>query len=144
MLRADSLAGNTAAGHQWPDQRSRDLRELAATWQESAQACTDAASMVRARGQGVLGLPHAEPIPSIAARPPFAGCADPIVPFRAAGTPRQLDRHQAALETIDRKLDLSPPRDASVYADLVRDPSLIAASKDIRELAGRGTAEVRT
>ncbi|WP_217570528.1 hypothetical protein [Streptomyces sp. GbtcB7] len=247
LLRADSRARNATASHQWPARLACDLRELDATWQESAQVCADAAWTARSAGRSVLGqlrpeqirtpgpdsitartyrhlylsalrydfrcptlqslvdqlpptaresldcysralyafallgqsktegltlmdrvladagdhpktlhvllhglwlghhLPgRAERMLAIAARPPFDVRTDPIVLFRAAGALRQLGRHQAALESIDRALDLLPPGDVSVHADLVRERSLIAASQDIHQLAGRGAAEVRT
>jgi tetratricopeptide (TPR) repeat protein len=85
---------------------------------------------------------RAERMLAIAARPPFAARTDPIVLFREAGALRQLGEYQAALESIDRALDLLPPGDVSVHADLVRERSLITASRDIHAIVVRGTAEV--
>lgn len=73
---------------------------------------------------------RAERILRLAARPPFAGRTDPIVLFREASALRQLGRYSDGLAVIDRALDLLPPGDTSVHADLVRERSLIAAASD--------------
>ncbi|MFM9536902.1 hypothetical protein [Streptomyces turgidiscabies] len=243
LLRVGSRATMESADVLWPAQLAADLRELDATWQESAQVCTDAAWAARAAGRSVLGLlrpeqiraPGPDPITDrafrhlylsglrfdfrcptlqslvdqlepavresmdcysralyafallgqsrpeglaliddvlveagdhpktlqvllhglwlghqlpgraqrmleIAARPPFASRTDPIVLFRESGALRQLGRHEEVLEAIDRALDLLPPGDVSVHADLVRERSLITASQDLHELAGRAPA----
>ncbi|MFC8708870.1 MULTISPECIES: hypothetical protein [unclassified Streptomyces] len=77
---------------------------------------------------GVRLPERAERILALAARPPFTGRADPIVLFREAGALRQLGRYDDALATIDRALDLLPPGDTQVHADLVRERSLTAAA----------------
>ncbi|MDX3855662.1 hypothetical protein [Streptomyces sp. AK02-01A] len=68
------------------------------------------------------------------ARPPFAARADPIALFREAAARRGLGQHHRALEAIDRALDLLPPGDAAVHADLVRERSLITAAHDWQRL----------
>ncbi|WP_405959853.1 hypothetical protein OG235_07715 [Streptomyces sp. NBC_00024] len=73
----------------------------------------------------------------ILGRPPFASRTDPIALFREAGALRGLGEYQAALESIDRALDLLPPGDVSVHADLVRERSLIASARDVQRLVGR-------
>jgi tetratricopeptide (TPR) repeat protein len=74
---------------------------------------------------------RAERILDLAARPPFADRPDPIVLFREAGALRQLGRYEDGLAAIDRALDLLPPGDVSVHADLVRERSLIAAASEV-------------
>ncbi|MCZ1006854.1 hypothetical protein [Streptomyces lydicus] len=239
LLRAKDRAATAAAGDQWPGRLAADLRELDATWQESAEVCASAAWAARAAGRSVLELlrpdavtghgpdaatsrtcrhlylnglrydfrcrtieslvtqvppsalspdPYsralyafsllgqsrakgldlmqqvladagdhsstlhvllhglwlghslpgrAEHMLAITARPPFAPRTDPIALFREAGALRQLGRYEAALATIDDALDVLPPGDVSVHADLVRERSLIAASHDLHALAGR-------
>lgn len=46
----------------WPGQLATDLRELEATWQESADVCADAAWAARAAQRSVLGLVDPEQI----------------------------------------------------------------------------------
>ncbi|WP_180303627.1 hypothetical protein [Streptomyces sp. JV178] len=53
------------------------------------------------------------------------------MPFREAGALRQLGRYDDGLAAIDRALDLLPPGDVSVHADLVRERSLIAAVGEV-------------
>ncbi|CAM5570541.1 hypothetical protein [Streptomyces aurantiogriseus] len=74
----------------------------------------------------------------LAARPPFADRTDPLVLFREADALRQLGRYNDGLEAIDRALDLLPPGDVSVHADLVRERSLIAAVGDLDQHARTG------
>ncbi|WP_416986983.1 tetratricopeptide repeat protein [Streptomyces sp. T028] len=70
-------------------------------------------------------------------RPPFASRTDPIALFREAAALRALGEYRAALEAIDRALDLLPHGDVSVHADLVRERSLIATARDVQRLVGR-------
>ncbi|MEU9396963.1 hypothetical protein AB0D86_44105 [Streptomyces sp. NPDC048324] len=88
-------------------------------------------------------LPHREEqMLRILDRPPFASRTDPIALFREAGALRALGEYRAALASIDRALDLLPPGDVSVHADLVRERSLIAAARDVQHLVGRPAEEI--
>ncbi|MCC2276226.1 hypothetical protein LKL35_12490 [Streptomyces sp. ET3-23] len=73
----------------------------------------------------------AERLLVLSARPPFEAGQDPIVLFRRAGALRRLGRYDDGLATIDKALDLLPPGDTAVHADLVRERSLIAAAHDL-------------
>ncbi|MFE7116139.1 hypothetical protein ACFU99_12040 [Streptomyces sp. NPDC057654] len=77
----------------------------------------------------------AERLLALSAHPAFntgAGTgADPIVLFRVAGALRRLRRYDEGLAAIDRALDLLPPGDLAVHADLVRERSLILAARDL-------------
>ncbi|WP_215449441.1 hypothetical protein [Streptomyces sp. ATCC 21386] len=86
-------------------------------------------------GHGLSG--REEQMLQILGRPPFASRTDPIALFREAGALRGLGEYRAALAAIDRALDLLPPGDVSVHADLVRERSLIAAARDVQRLIGR-------
>ncbi|MGQ4480249.1 hypothetical protein [Streptomyces sp. SAS_276] len=68
---------------------------------------------------------------ALSTRPPFDAGLDPIVAFRRAGALRRLGRYDASLAAIDRALDLLPPGDAAVHADLVRERSLTATARDL-------------
>ncbi|MGW1194515.1 tetratricopeptide repeat protein [Streptomyces sp. NPDC002536] len=68
-------------------------------------------------------------------RPPFAERTDPIALFRKAAALRALGSYRKALDAIDRALDLLPPGDVAVHADLVRERSLITAADDWGRLA---------
>ncbi|MFF2941326.1 hypothetical protein ACFVSQ_15940 [Streptomyces niveus] len=65
--------------------------------------------------------------------PPFDTGNDPIALFRAAGALRRLGRYDEGLTAIDRALDLLPPGDITVHADLVRERSLIAIARDLHQ-----------
>jgi tetratricopeptide (TPR) repeat protein len=56
MARAASIAIETVAGTQWPVRLAEDLRDLDATWQESAEVCADIAWQARAAGNSALVL----------------------------------------------------------------------------------------
>ncbi|AJT62526.3 hypothetical protein T261_0837 [Streptomyces lydicus] len=243
LERAASNATAALASDTWPDLLADELRELNATWQESAQVCADVAWQARAAGRSALHLlspeqiihPSADPVtartmrhlylaslrydfrcPSIEslvhklpeagrndldcysralcafallgqsrteglslmervldeaddhpktlhvvlhglwlghalpgreehmlallARPPFAQRTDPIALFREANALRGLGRYPSALASIDRALDLLPPGDLSVHADLVRERSLITASLDAQQISARGAS----
>ncbi|WP_329074945.1 hypothetical protein [Streptomyces niveus] len=73
----------------------------------------------------------AERLLALSTGPPFDTGTDPIALFRAAGALRRLGRHDEGLTAIDRALDLLPPGDLTVHADLVRERSLISATRDI-------------
>ncbi|WP_414169084.1 hypothetical protein ACMATS_24655 [Streptoverticillium reticulum] len=73
----------------------------------------------------------AERLLALSTRPPFDTGRDPIVLFRRAGALRRLGRYDEGLATIDQALDLLPPGDVAVHADLVRERSLIAAAHDL-------------
>ncbi|MEU9734483.1 hypothetical protein [Streptomyces sp. NPDC048002] len=68
---------------------------------------------------------------ALSTRPPFDAGTDPIVAFRRAGALRRLGRYDASLAAIDRALDLLPPGDTSIQADLVRERSLTATARDL-------------
>ncbi|MEV6513934.1 hypothetical protein AB0M61_48550 [Streptomyces sp. NPDC051642] len=68
---------------------------------------------------------------ALSTRPPFDSGTDPIVAFRRAGALRRLGRYDASLAAIDRALDLLPPGDTAVHADLVRERSLTATARDL-------------
>ncbi|MGY4968338.1 hypothetical protein ACWGCC_03785 [Streptomyces nigrescens] len=71
------------------------------------------------------------------ARPPFAAGTDPIAQFRKAAALRGLGRYDQALASIDRALDLLPPGDVAVHADLVRERALITAAQEWQQLTGQ-------
>ncbi|MEU6148062.1 hypothetical protein ABZ848_47975 [Streptomyces sp. NPDC047081] len=54
MARAASIAVDTLAGTQWPVRLAEALRDLDATWQESAEVCADAAWQARTAGNSAL------------------------------------------------------------------------------------------
>lgn len=56
MARAASIAVETVAGTQWPVRLAEDLRDLDATWQESAEVCAEVAWQARAAGNSALVL----------------------------------------------------------------------------------------
>ena len=58
---------------------------------------------------------------------------DPIVLFRVAGALRRLGRYDEGLSAIDRAIDWLPPGDISVHADLVRERSLLCATRDLHQ-----------
>ncbi|MEV5486384.1 MULTISPECIES: tetratricopeptide repeat protein [Streptomyces] len=68
---------------------------------------------------------------ALSSRPGFDTDRDPILLFRVAGALRRLGRYDEGLTAIDRALDLLPPGDIAVHADLVRERSLIAAVRDM-------------
>ncbi|TXL84177.1 hypothetical protein [Streptomyces sp. IB2014 016-6] len=73
----------------------------------------------------------AERLLALSSGPPFDNGNDPIALFRMAGALRRLGRYDEGLTAIDRALDLLPPGDLTVHADLVREHSLISATRDI-------------
>ncbi|WP_326812288.1 hypothetical protein OIE62_07660 [Streptomyces scopuliridis] len=75
----------------------------------------------------------AERLLALSSRPVFDTGSDPIVLFRVAGALRRLSRYDEGLAAIDRALDLLPPGDIAVHADLVRERSLISAARDIHQ-----------
>ncbi|UIX34377.1 hypothetical protein [Streptomyces sp. GQFP] len=68
---------------------------------------------------------------ALSTRPPLHSATDPIVAFRRAGALRRLGHYDASLAAIDRALDLLPPGDTTVHADLVRERSLTATARDL-------------
>lgn len=56
MARAASIAVETVAGTRWPVRLAEDLRDLDATWQESAEVCADVAWQARAARNSALVL----------------------------------------------------------------------------------------
>lgn len=75
----------------------------------------------------------AERLLALSSGPPFDTGRDPIALFRMAGALRRLGRYDDGLTAIDRALDLLPPGDITVHADLVRERSLIAAARDLHQ-----------
>ncbi|MFC9431445.1 tetratricopeptide repeat protein [Streptomyces sp. NPDC056987] len=71
---------------------------------------------------------------ALSARPPFDTGTDPIVLFRRAGALRRLGRYDEALAAIDTAMELLPPGDIAVHADLVRERSLITTAGDLHQL----------
>ncbi|WP_235990966.1 hypothetical protein [Streptomyces ureilyticus] len=53
--------------------------------------------------------------------------------FRVVGALRRLGRYDEGLAAIDRALDLLPPGDITVHADLVRERSLVTAARDLHQ-----------
>ncbi|WP_432141059.1 hypothetical protein [Streptomyces sp. bgisy084] len=83
----------------------------------------------------------AERLLALSSRPGFDADRDSIMLFRVAGAQRRLGRYDEGLAAIDRALDLLPPGDITVHADLVRERSLIAAARDLpRPSPKEGTA----
>lgn len=80
----------------------------------------------------------AERLLALSTRPGFDADRDPILLFRVAGALRRLGRHDEGLAAIDRALDLLPPGDITVHADLVRERSLIAAARDLPNPSSQG------
>ncbi|AQU70172.1 hypothetical protein [Streptomyces niveus] len=80
----------------------------------------------------------AERLLALSSGPPFDTGNDPIALFRMAGALRRLGRYDEGLTAIDRALDLLPPGDITVHADLVRERSLIAIARDLRPQARTG------
>ncbi|MFC5253040.1 hypothetical protein [Streptomyces nigrescens] len=80
----------------------------------------------------------AERLLALSARPGFDTDRDPILLFRVAGALRRLGRYDEGLDAIDRALDLLPPGDITVHADLVRERSLIAAARDLQQHSPKG------
>ncbi len=62
--------------------------------------------------------------------------SDAIALYRKAGALRALGHHHQALTTIDQALEVLPPGDVSVHADLVRERSLITALAQLGPSAG--------
>ncbi|MFF1297282.1 MULTISPECIES: hypothetical protein [unclassified Streptomyces] len=56
LARAASIAIEMVAGTQWPMRLVEALRDLDATWQESAEVCADVAWQARAAGSSALVL----------------------------------------------------------------------------------------
>ncbi len=77
----------------------------------------------------------AERLLALSQRPPFDDGKDPLVLFRMAGALRRLGRYDQGLAAIDRALDLLPPGDTAVHADLVRERSLLATARDLHQHA---------
>ncbi|MFF5090366.1 tetratricopeptide repeat protein [Streptomyces niveus] len=75
----------------------------------------------------------AERLLALSSGPPFDNGRDPIALFRMAGALRRLGRYDEGLTAIDRALDLLPPGDLTVHADLVRERSLISATRDLHQ-----------
>ncbi|MEW1794637.1 hypothetical protein [Streptomyces niveus] len=73
----------------------------------------------------------AERLLALSSGPPFDTGTDPIALFRMAGALRRLGRYDEGLTAIDQALDLLPPGDLTVHADLVRERALISAARDI-------------
>ncbi|MFE4017975.1 hypothetical protein ACFXPZ_11260 [Streptomyces sp. NPDC059101] len=237
LARAASHATETFSDPRWPACLAEVLRDLDATWQESAQVCADVAWQARATGHSALGVLHPDqvtghgPTPvigrtyrhlylnalrydfrcrtleSLVSRVPLSvlnpdpyswalsafarlgqsrsdgiavmervldtaadhpgtlhvllhgvwlggllprrahwllalvdrlpdgGAGDPIALFRKSSALRSLGRYPEALDTIDHALELLPPGELAVHADLVRERSLVTAAHDLTQLA---------
>ncbi|MBA2950259.1 hypothetical protein H1D24_31845 [Streptomyces sp. PSKA28] len=72
---------------------------------------------------------------------PEGGLNDPIALFRMASARRSLGQYPEALTAIGHALDLLPPGDPAVQADLVREHALITTAYD---LSKRGSASRNT
>ena len=243
LSRAASIAIETVAGTQWPVRLAETLRDLDATWQESAEVCADVAWQARAAGNSALVLltpedvsapgpgpgpgpgvsrtcrhlylsalrydfrcrsiesllnqvplsvlnadpyswalyafarlgqsrsdglavmervlatasdhpktlhvllhgvwlggllpERAEALLALVDRLPYGGEDDPIAQFRKASALRALSRYDEARTAIERALELLPPGQLAVHADLVREHSLITAAYDLTQLTHR-------
>ncbi|MFD4257626.1 hypothetical protein ACFWR9_08335 [Streptomyces sp. NPDC058534] len=69
---------------------------------------------------------------------PEGGLNDPIALFRMASARRSLGHYPEALTAIGHALELLPPGDPAVHADLVREHALITTAYDLTQHA-RGT-----
>ncbi|MEV7888446.1 tetratricopeptide repeat protein [Streptomyces sp. NPDC002817] len=242
LASAASIAVETVTGTQWPVRLAEALRDLDATWQESAEVCADVAWQARATGTSALVLltpehvtahgPGPGPVVArtyrhlylsalrydfrcrsiesllnqvplsvldadpyswalyafarlgqsrsdglavmeqvLAATPdhpktlhvllhgvwlggllpgradtllalvdrlPDGGDGDPIAQFRKASALRALGHYPQAHAAIERALELLPPGQPAVHADLVREHTLITAAFDLIQLAPQG------
>lgn len=66
---------------------------------------------------------------------PEGGLNDPIALFRMASARRSLGQYPEALTAIGHALDLLPPGDPAVQADLVREHALITTAYDLSQRA---------
>ncbi|MFC7908265.1 hypothetical protein [Streptomyces nigra] len=62
---------------------------------------------------------------------PEGGLSDPIALFRMASARRSLGHYPEALTAISHALELLPPGDPAVHADLVREHALITTARDL-------------
>ncbi|MFI9829748.1 hypothetical protein ACIHIX_18890 [Streptomyces sp. NPDC051913] len=62
---------------------------------------------------------------------PEGGLNDPIALFRMASARRSLGQYPEALTAIDHALELLPPGELAVHADLVRERALITTAHDL-------------
>ncbi|WP_343242188.1 hypothetical protein [Streptomyces sp. SID9727] len=62
---------------------------------------------------------------------PKGGLDDPIALFRMASARRALGHYPEALTAIDHALELLPPGELAVHADLVRERALITTAHDL-------------
>ncbi|MFD9441246.1 tetratricopeptide repeat protein [Streptomyces sp. NPDC060006] len=74
--------------------------------------------------------------------PSWTGCpraveTNPIAQFRKASALRALGQYRQARTAIERALELLPPGNLAVHADLVREHTLITAAHDLTQLARR-------
>jgi len=65
---------------------------------------------------------------------PEGGLDDPIALFRMASARRSLGQYPEALTAITHALELLPPVELAVHADLVRERLLITAAHDLAVL----------
>lgn len=236
LARAASATVEAITGSEWPTLLAEALRDVEATWQESAEVCADIAWRARAAGNSVLALltpehltdsspdpviwrtyrhlylntlrydfrcrviedlmnkvpvsvlnedPYSEALYAfsrlgqsrsdglavmhrvLVAAPghpktlhvllhgvwlgtflpgrapmllalvgllPEGGLDDPIALFRMASARRSLGHYPEALTAIDHALELLPPGELAVHADLVRERVLITAAHDLAVL----------
>ncbi len=71
---------------------------------------------------------------ALVARLPDHGSNDPVAQFRKASAHRAHGHYRQAHTAIDRALELLPPGELAVHADLVRERSLITAAHDLTRL----------
>jgi hypothetical protein len=81
------------------------------------------------------------PLVALVDRLPEHGSSDPVAQFRKASAHRTQGHYLQAHTAIDRALELLPPGELSVHADLRRENCLITAAHGLTQLAlpGRKT-----
>ncbi|MFI2204621.1 hypothetical protein ACH47Z_28315 [Streptomyces sp. NPDC020192] len=80
---------------------------------------------------------RADALLALVDRLPDGGGDDPIAQFRKASALRALGRFHQAHTAIERALELLPPGELAVHADLVREHALITAAYDLTQLPHR-------
>ncbi|MFE1836495.1 tetratricopeptide repeat protein [Streptomyces sviceus] len=73
-------------------------------------------------------------LPALVGLLPEGGLDDPIALFRMASARRSLGQYPEALTAIDHALELLPPGELAVHADLVRERLLITTAHDLAVL----------
>lgn len=80
---------------------------------------------------------RAEALLALVDRLPEGGEDDPIAQFRKASALRALGQYHQARTAVERALELLPPGNLAVHADLVREHTLITAAYDLTQLPYR-------